>query len=190
MSFDYKVAFESAKAAFDELAKRRTENNKRLAEINADNVDIDNQMAALKQTMDIFAPFVKAKPIVIPKWPDLGMLAGSAIALSVFTGSKSSFVDFALTPDELGMTQAIKMVFKQAQTEGHLELSPAQVRDRLIAIKFDLSRYDNAMAAIHTTLGRVATEVQTPEGKKYRMPLALRRRRRKQSVVKRIPVAP
>ncbi len=35
-------------------------------------------------------------------------------------------------------------------------MTPSQVRDRLTAIGFDLSIYANALAAIHTTLKRLA----------------------------------
>jgi hypothetical protein len=51
-----------------------------------------------------------------------------------------------------GLTEACRMVLKQA---GH-PLTAAEVRSQLEAMGVDLSRYANALAAIHTTLHRLA----------------------------------
>jgi hypothetical protein len=51
-----------------------------------------------------------------------------------------------------GLTDACRTVLRNAGTA----LTPAEIRDRLTAIGCDLSVYSNALAAIHTTLKRLA----------------------------------
>lgn len=151
MSFDYKATFESAKKAYEELAKRR-----------ADSVaEIDREMALLKQTMDLLAPRVDAAH---PPLLNIGELMGA------ITGGFDPNI-------EIGLTSAIRSVLRDSRNRGEKGLSPVEVRDRLVASNFDLSKdkYDNALAAIHTVLKRVGIEVQTDEGKKYRLPFVRRR---------------
>jgi hypothetical protein len=50
-----------------------------------------------------------------------------------------------------GLTDACRVVLKGA---GH-PMTPVEVRDRLEAIGFDLSKYSNSIAAIHTVLKRL-----------------------------------
>jgi hypothetical protein len=50
-----------------------------------------------------------------------------------------------------GLTDACRVVLRNA----NVPLSPTEVRDRLEAIGFDLSRYSNELAAIHTILRRL-----------------------------------
>jgi hypothetical protein len=50
-----------------------------------------------------------------------------------------------------GLTDACRLVLKGA---GH-PMTPMEVRDRLEAIGFDLSKYSNAVAGIHTVLKRL-----------------------------------
>lgn len=51
-----------------------------------------------------------------------------------------------------GLTDACRTVLRSVGRP----MTPSQVRDRLTAIGFDLSIYANALAAIHTTLKRLA----------------------------------
>ena len=51
-----------------------------------------------------------------------------------------------------GLTDACRTVLRNAGGP----MTAADVRDRLAVIGFDLSRYDNALAALHTTLKRLA----------------------------------
>jgi len=157
MAFDYDHAFSAAKTAFEELDKRRIENARKISEISADTADVEKQMSALKQAMDIFAPFVADKP---PEYTSQLLLPPGWAAERVQAA-------------EVGMTAAIRAILNQT---GASALSPAEVRDRLTSFQFDLSGYRNALAAIQTVLGRVAVEVETPEGKKYRAPVSRRRR--------------
>jgi hypothetical protein len=50
-----------------------------------------------------------------------------------------------------GLADACRTVLRNAGQP----MSPAEVRDRLTIIGFDLSRYSNALAALHTTLKRL-----------------------------------
>lgn len=66
-----------------------------------------------------------------------------------------------------GLTDACRTVLRNAGTP----MTPSDVRDRLQAIGYDLSSYSNALAAIHTTLKRLAeaeelrTAAAVPPGK-------------------------
>jgi hypothetical protein len=51
-----------------------------------------------------------------------------------------------------GLSDACRTVLRNAGTV----MTPAELRDRLVAIGYDLSVYSNALAAIHTTLKRLA----------------------------------
>ena len=51
-----------------------------------------------------------------------------------------------------GLTDACRVVSKGAGRP----MNPMEVRDRLVAIGFDLSKYANSLAAIHTVLKRLA----------------------------------
>ena len=50
----------------------------------------------------------------------------------------------------LGLTDAIRIVMR-----GGLPMTPIEVRDRLTAIGFDVSKYANDLAAVHTILRRL-----------------------------------
>jgi hypothetical protein len=50
-----------------------------------------------------------------------------------------------------GLTDACRAVLRNAD----IPVSPTEVRDRLVAIGFDLSKYSNELAAIHTVLRRL-----------------------------------
>ena len=57
-----------------------------------------------------------------------------------------------LTPTvPLGLTDAIRMVVRGAG----VPMTPVEVRDRLHAIGFDVSKYTNDLAAVHTILRRL-----------------------------------
>jgi hypothetical protein len=57
-----------------------------------------------------------------------------------------------LTPTvPMGLTDACRLVYRNTG----IPLSPTDVRDRLLAMGFDLSAYSNEMAVIHTTLRRL-----------------------------------
>jgi len=57
-----------------------------------------------------------------------------------------------LTPTvPMGLTDAIRLVVRGAG----VPMSPVEVRDRLAAIGFDVSRYVNDLAAVHTILKRL-----------------------------------
>ena len=56
-----------------------------------------------------------------------------------------------LTPTvPLGLTDACRMVLRHGDP-----MTPVQIRDRLMGIGFDLSKYANDLAAIHTILKRL-----------------------------------
>jgi len=57
----------------------------------------------------------------------------------------------ATTPVPWGLTDACRVVLRNAG----VPMSPTEVRDRLAASGFDLSRYSNELAAIHTILRRL-----------------------------------
>jgi len=50
----------------------------------------------------------------------------------------------------MGLTDACRLVTRAGEP-----MTPAEVRDRLLAIGFDLSKYSNDLAAIHTILKRL-----------------------------------
>ena len=52
---------------------------------------------------------------------------------------------------EWGLTDACRVVLKNASRP----MTPTDVRDRLEAIGFDLSKYANSLAAVHTVLKRL-----------------------------------
>jgi len=57
-----------------------------------------------------------------------------------------------LTPTvPLGLTDAVRMVVRGAG----VPMSPTEVRDRLRSIGFDVSKYSNELAAVHTILKRL-----------------------------------
>src|SRR6185369_3228859 len=53
---------------------------------------------------------------------------------------------------EMGLTEAIRWVFRQPQI---LPLTPTQVRDRMAEMGYDLSKYKHEMPPIHNTLNRM-----------------------------------
>jgi hypothetical protein len=56
-----------------------------------------------------------------------------------------------LTPTvPLGLTDAVRLIMR-----GGVPMTPVEVRDRLQAIGFDLERYANDLAAVHTILKRL-----------------------------------
>src|SRR5262249_1841476 len=56
-----------------------------------------------------------------------------------------------LTPTgPLGLTDAIRLIMR-----GGVPMTPIEVRDRLHAIGFDVSKYANDLAAVHTILKRL-----------------------------------
>ena len=56
-----------------------------------------------------------------------------------------------LTPTvPIGLTDACRMIMR-----GGLPMTPVEVRDRLLAIGFDVSKYVNDSAAVHTILKRL-----------------------------------
>jgi len=68
--------------------------------------------------------------------------------------------------EDLGLTDAIRWVFKEPLI---LPLTPTQVRDRLAAMGFDLTKYTHMMPPIHNTLKRMKEngeirEVDAPLG--------------------------
>lgn len=74
----------------------------------------------------------------------LGELAQTVATLSRLCG---------LTPTApWGLTDACRTVLRNAGQP----MSPAEIRDRLSVVGVDLSRYSNVLAALHTTLKRLA----------------------------------
>jgi hypothetical protein len=64
---------------------------------------------------------------------------------------------------EMGLTEAIRWVFRQPQI---LPLTPTQVRDRMAEMGYDLSKYKHEMPPIHNTLKRMkeAGEIREVDG--------------------------
>ncbi|HEY3884968.1 MAG TPA: hypothetical protein VGL62_07160 [Vicinamibacterales bacterium] len=50
----------------------------------------------------------------------------------------------------LGLTDAVRLILRSG-----VPMTPVDVRDRLLAIGFDVSKYANDLAAVHTTLKRL-----------------------------------
>ena len=78
-----------------------------------------------------------------------------------------------LFPDEIspdvGFTDAVRDVLRSAP--GHIHMTPVEVRNRLIEKKFNLRKYKNALASIHTILKRLyemgeVTSLNMDEGKR------------------------
>lgn len=72
----------------------------------------------------------------------------------------------ALLPEDMGLTEAIRWVFKQPLI---LPLTPTQVRDHLAEMGYDLGKYAHMMPPIHNTLKRMKEageikEVDNPVG--------------------------
>jgi hypothetical protein len=65
-------------------------------------------------------------------------------------GTLSKLLGFAPTVP-MGLTDAIRLVVRGAG----VPMTPVEVRDRLHAIGFDVSKYANDLAAIHTILKRL-----------------------------------
>jgi len=61
--------------------------------------------------------------------------------------------------DELGLTDAIRLALKTAGTP----LAAAGVRDRIESMGFDVSRYGNILASIHTVLKRLVDQGQAED---------------------------
>ena len=55
--------------------------------------------------------------------------------------------------DELGLTDAVRQAFKTSK----VPLEPTAVRTRLQELGFNISKYGNFMASIHTVIGRLVT---------------------------------
>jgi hypothetical protein len=67
------------------------------------------------------------------------------------------------TGQEMGLTEAIRWVFRQPLL---LPLTPTQVRDRMAEMGYDLGKYKHVMPPIHNTLKRMkeAGEINEVEG--------------------------
>jgi hypothetical protein len=99
---DYRRALEAATREFEELGAKRTEIDKRLAE--------------LAQTIGTLMRLLGLTPTV-----------------------------------PLGLTDAVRLVVRG----GGVPMTPVEVRDRLHGMGFDLSKYANDLAAVHTILKRL-----------------------------------
>jgi chromosome segregation ATPase len=55
--------------------------------------------------------------------------------------------------EELGLTDAVRQAFRTSATR----LTPPQVKARMWELGFDVTKYGNAMAAIHTVIGRLVS---------------------------------
>lgn len=55
--------------------------------------------------------------------------------------------------DALGLTDAIRQAFKSAGTNGNL--TATEVRGKLEMLGFDIRKYGNLMASVHTIVGRL-----------------------------------
>jgi hypothetical protein len=58
--------------------------------------------------------------------------------------------------DALGFTDAIRAAFKSVGTDG--SLIPTEVKGRLEMLGYDISRYGNLMASIHTVINRLVSK--------------------------------
>jgi hypothetical protein len=71
-------------------------------------------------------------------------------ALTQTIGTLSKLL--GLTPTvPLGLTDAVRLVVRGAS----LPMTPVEIRDRLIAIGIEMSKYTNELAAVHTILKRL-----------------------------------
>lgn len=97
----------------------------------------------------------------------LARLAGETIPPDLQNRiSQLTSVKQALLPEDMGLTEAIRWVFKQPLI---LPLTPTQVRDHLAEMGYDLGKYAHMMPPIHNTLKRMKEageikEVDNPVG--------------------------
>lgn len=97
----------------------------------------------------------------------LARLAGETIPPDLQNRiSQLTSVKHALLPEDMGLTEAIRWVFKQPLI---LPLTPTQVRDHLAEMGYDLGKYAHMMPPIHNTLKRMKEageikEVDNPVG--------------------------
>lgn len=97
----------------------------------------------------------------------LARLAGETIPPDLQNRiSQLTSVKQTLLPEDMGLTEAIRWVFKQPLI---LPLTPTQVRDHLAEMGYDLGKYAHMMPPIHNTLKRMKEageikEVDNPVG--------------------------
>jgi chromosome segregation ATPase len=56
--------------------------------------------------------------------------------------------------DELGLTEAVRQAFKSSSSA----MSALQVKGRMVDLGFDIAKYGNIMAAVHTVIGRLVKQ--------------------------------
>ena len=63
--------------------------------------------------------------------------------------------------DAMGLTDAIRTVFREKLGSG--TLIPTEVRDYLVTIGYDITKYGNVMASIHSVMNRLAQRGEIEE---------------------------
>jgi hypothetical protein len=79
-----------------------------------------------------------------------GLAALSGEDAKSFQESHPDLFPEFIDPD-VGLTDAVREVMKNRR----LYITPVGVRDKLIAVQYDLSKYKNVMASLHTVLKRL-----------------------------------
>ena len=99
------------------------------------------------------ADYRAALAAAVKEYEDLGLqrrqIDDRLVQLAQTIGTLNRLLGYAPTVP-LGLTDAIRLVMR-----GGTAMTPVDVRDRLRAIGFDVSRYANDIAAVHTILKRL-----------------------------------
>jgi hypothetical protein len=150
MSVDYKVWLEGAKAELYELQRQKEALQAHQADLTRQEQEIDKRIQGMAQTVSGLASLVPEEP---PEMSVLGVLAAVGKVLV-----------------DVGLTGRIRAIL---QAVAPRELSATEIRSELQGTGFYLGNYSNALAAIYTTLGRMAVsgevvETPGPDGKRFK----------------------
>lgn len=110
--------------------------------------------------MDYRLMFEQVKAEIAAKRGELGACLAMAEELEdqiiglqqTASGLAKTLKEPYVAEDELGLTEAIRRAFKQNENKNFTAL---EVKDELENMGYDLSRYGNAMASIHSVLKRI-----------------------------------
>src|SRR5882757_4085843 len=121
--------------------------------------DLLRQETEIKEQISHWGPIVE----------QLAQLSGETVDMDIASRinelkqAEAGEVGASGTGQEMGLTEAIRWVFKQPLL---LPLTPTQVRDRMAEMGYDLSKYKHVMPPIHNTLKRMkeAGEIREVDG--------------------------
>lgn len=117
-------------------------------------MELLRQETEIKEQVSHWAPIVE----------QLAKLSGEAVEPEIASRiNELNRVDQATAGQEMGLTEAIRWVFRQPLL---LPLTPTGVRDRLAEMGYELEKYKHVMPPIHNTLKRMkeAGEIKEVDG--------------------------